>query len=74
MAKHDKFPKLSELFFRLLENDEPLPASQLRGSRDLGYMLHDIDFQHNMQPHFFRAEMIDGVIRVPPLMAEEVKT
>lgn len=60
--------------FRLLETDEPLPASHLRGTQDLGYMLHDIDFTNEMQPHFFRAEMTDGVITVPPFKAEEVKT
>ena len=40
--------------FRLLELDEPLPASHLRGTQDMGYMLHDIDFGNDMQPHFFR--------------------
>ena len=59
--------------FRLLETDEPLPASHLRGTQDLGYMLHDIDFTNEMQPHFFRAVMTDGVIDVPPFKAEEVK-
>lgn len=60
--------------FRLVETDEPLPASHLRGTQDLGYMLHDIDFENQMQPHFFRAEMTDGVIAVPPFRTEEVKT
>jgi len=53
--------------FRLLENGEPLPASALKGTQDLGYMLHDIDFENNMQAHFFRAKMTDGVIDVPEL-------
>ncbi|MDH3347740.1 MAG: type I-C CRISPR-associated protein Cas5c [Desulfobulbaceae bacterium] len=42
-----------------------LPDSPLSGSMDLGYMLHDIDFKNNMNPRFFRAEMVDGVINVP---------
>ena len=42
-------------------------------NRDLGWMLHDIDFDHGNTPHFFRAEMKDGVIDVPPFYAEEVK-
>ncbi|CAK8719949.1 pre-crRNA processing endonuclease [Candidatus Electronema aureum] len=33
-----------------------------KSERDLGYMLHHIDFADNMQPHFFRAVMIDGVV------------
>jgi len=60
--------------FRLLEQDEPLPASHLKGTQDLGYMLHDIDFADKMQPHFFRVQMTDGVIDIPPFKPEEVTT
>ncbi len=42
--------------------------------RDLGWMLHDIDFEHGNHPRFFRAEMKNGVIDVPPFYAEEVKS
>lgn len=59
--------------FRLLENGEPIPASHLRGKQDLGFMLHDIDFPDEMTPHFFRAEMNDGIITIPPFQAKEVK-
>ena len=59
--------------FRLFESDEPLPASHLSGTQDLGYMLHDIDFKNKMQPHFFRARMTNGVITIPLLNQEEVK-
>lgn len=59
--------------FRLLETDEPLPASHLSGTQDLGYMLHDINFENEMQPHFYRAEMTNGVIAVPLFKTEEVK-
>lgn len=41
---------------------DEVPISALRGERDLGYMLYDIDFSNNMQPLFFRAVMNDGVI------------
>lgn len=53
---------------RLIEHDEALPPvdDSLGGQRDLGWMLHDIDFAHDMNPHFFRAEMRDGWIVVPP--------
>ena len=37
---------------------------ELRGGRDLGFMLHDIDFAEGMTPRFFRARMVDGVIDV----------
>jgi CRISPR-associated protein Cas5d len=41
--------------------------------RDLGYVLHDIDFAQDMTPRFFRAVMRRGVIEVPPLEAAEVQ-
>jgi CRISPR-associated protein Cas5d len=43
----------------------PAPHASLLGERDLGYMLHDIDFAKDMTPHFFRPVMRDGVIDVP---------
>lgn len=39
-----------------------VPLSPLRGERDLGWMLYDIDFQRNNTALFFRAIMRDGVI------------
>lgn len=47
--------------------------SESEANRDLGWMLHDIDFDHGNLPKFFRAEMKNGVIEVPPFYAEEVK-
>ena len=45
---------------------------ELRGERDLGFMLHDIDFANGMTPRFFRAVMRDGVIDVPAFDSAEV--
>lgn len=45
---------------------DKIPKSELEGTIDLGWMLHDIDFENNMEPKFFRAQMIDGVINIPP--------
>lgn len=61
--------------FELIEPDDVLPAvpADLRGERELGWMLHDIDFANDMTPHFFRAVMRDGVIEVPALRSEGVK-
>jgi len=61
--------------FQLLEAGivEPVVNETLKGERDLGWMLHDIDFADGMTPHFFRAQMCDGLIEVPPFMATEVK-
>jgi CRISPR-associated protein Cas5d len=53
--------------FALLEADSAMPTVDdgLMGERDLGWMLHDIDFAGEMQARFFRAVMRDGVIDVP---------
>ncbi|HBT96507.1 MAG TPA: type I-C CRISPR-associated protein Cas5 [Desulfobulbaceae bacterium] len=62
--------------FTLIEHGGTLPESELAENerdRDLGWMLHDIDFAHEMTPLFFRARMVDGIITVPPLSGEEVK-
>jgi len=55
--------------FVLLEADalEPERDASLDGERDLGWMLHDIDFGRNKEARFFRATMRDGVIDVPSL-------
>ncbi len=49
-----------------------IPASSLRGKKDLGWMLHDIDFDENLEAKFFRAYMQDGIIEIPPLKEKEV--
>ncbi|MCL4378797.1 MAG: type I-C CRISPR-associated protein Cas5c [Actinobacteria bacterium] len=53
------------VYFELVSAE--IPESELKGTTiDLGWMLHDIDFKNNMEPKFFRAQMIDGIINVPP--------
>ena len=42
----------------------PPTDPSLKGARDLGYMLYDIDFACDRTPLFFRPTMIDGVIDV----------
>jgi len=39
-----------------------MPSSPFTGEQDLGFMLHDIDFEKNKTAKFFRAIMRDGVI------------
>lgn len=41
---------------------EEAPENPQKEDRDLGFMLHDIDFGNNMNPHFFRAVIKAGVI------------
>lgn len=61
--------------FRLVDDisNEPLPISE---TRDLGFMLYDLDFQKSPQepaPAFFRAYMNYGIINVPAWDSEEVR-
>ena len=44
-----------------------VPPSFYAGEKDLGWMLHSIDFVNGMSPCFFRAIMRDGEIKVPPV-------
>lgn len=53
--------------FRLVEDgEEQYPA--LAETRALGWMLHDLDFRNpaDPQPRFFNAQMVNGVVDVPP--------
>ena len=58
--------------FELIEDG--IPSTQLAGDLDLGWMLHDMDFENNMEAKFFRAEMSNGIIEVPPFDGKEVKS
>lgn len=60
--------------FRLCEELPPCPE-ELQGSRDLGWMLYDLDYSdpQNIQPRFFRGVLEDGVLTVPPWDSEEVR-
>lgn len=59
--------------FRLCETPPPCPE-ELKGERDLGWMLLDLDYSdpENITPLFFRGILRDGVLEVPPLHNEEV--
>lgn len=60
--------------FRLVADagNEPGPIDE---TRDLGFMLHDLDFSKANDPHprFFRAMLRSGVIEVPGWDSEEVR-
>ena len=59
--------------FKLCEQIPDCPES-LKGERDLGWMLWDMDYTdpENIQPMFFRAVLHDGVLDVPTLESGEV--
>lgn len=60
--------------FRLIEKPEDEPPA-LAETRELGFMLHDLDFSNTAdpQPRFFRAHMEEGVVKVPDWNSAEVR-
>lgn len=60
--------------FRLVRGPatEPPPIPE---TRDLGYMLYDLDFSNpaDPKPRFFRARLDNGVVEVPAWDSEEVR-
>lgn len=59
--------------FKLCAAPPPCPE-ELKGERDLGYMLWDMDYSdpESITPLFFRARLVDGILRVPQRNSEEV--
>lgn len=49
---------------RLFEGDLPALPEELAGTRDLGYMLYDMDYSDpkDIRPTFFRATLRDGML------------
>lgn len=63
--------------FALLDERDAWPVCELNDAdknRDLGWMLHDIDFAAGNTPRFFRAELKNGVIELSELEGEGVKS
>jgi len=61
--------------FRLVGDVEG-EALAIAETRDLGFMLHDLDFSKpsDPQPRFFRAQMENGVVNVPVWSSDEVRS
>lgn len=59
--------------FRKCETIPECPE-ELKGTHDLGWMLLDMDYSNkeNIIPRFFRAEIINGIMKIPDLDGEEV--
>lgn len=61
--------------FELVENPDGALPAPIKETRDLGYMLYDMDFEQNRDvppAMFYRAQMTDGIILVPEKGSEEV--
>lgn len=59
---------------RLVRDPGKETLQPIRETRDLGYMLYDLDFSDpkDIQPMFFRARLENGVVEVPAVESEEV--
>lgn len=60
--------------FKLIKNDAEKIIQPINEDRDLGIMLYDMDFTNpeDIQAMYYRANMKNGVIIVPPINSEEV--
>lgn len=61
-------------YFELISNDAQKIIKPIEEDRDLGIMLYDMDFSNpkNITAMFYRANMKQGVIEVPPLNSDEI--
>ncbi len=58
--------------FQLIEPDAPCPAT-IPDTRDLGFMLWDIDHAKDKMPMLFRAKLENGVMKIPQPGSEEIR-
>ena len=60
--------------FQWCETPPPRP-NELQGTRDLGWMLYDMDYSNpeDIRPRFFRGTLEDGVLEVPSPDSKEVR-
>ena len=59
---------------RLIRDLGKETACPIQETRDLGFMLYDLDFTDpkDIQPMFYRPKMVNGVIEVPHPDSKEV--
>ena len=69
---HEDVYAVDGVSFEIEEGETLMPA--IPENRDLGIMLYDMDFSDpkNIQAMFFRAQMRQGMIIVPPTDSEEI--
>jgi CRISPR-associated protein Cas5d len=64
-------------FPAFVESVENIPRSSIadspEGTRDLGWMLYDLDYKDAHSPMFFRARLDKGIVRIPEPDSPEVR-
>lgn len=60
--------------FRLVKSDEEKRQQPIAESRDLGFMLYDMDFNNprNIKPIYYHPMMVNGTIEVPPPTSDKL--
>ena len=61
--------------FKLIEDFETNPAKTIEETRELGFMLYDMDFTdlNDPKPMFFKARIENGVVNIPSITSEEIR-
>ncbi|RCK73307.1 MAG: CRISPR-associated protein, Cas5d family [Ignavibacteriae bacterium] len=61
--------------FKLIKDFETNPAKPIDETRELGFMLYDLDFTNldDPKPMFFKAKIENGVVNIPPITSEEIR-
>jgi len=61
--------------FKLIKDFETNPAQTIDETRELGFMLYDMDFTdlNDPKPMFFQARIEKGVVNIPPITSEEIR-
>jgi len=61
--------------FKLIKDFEINPAQTIDETRELGFMLYDMDFTdlNDPKPMFFPARIEKGVVNIPPITSEEIR-
>jgi len=61
--------------FKLIKDFEITPAKTIDETRELGFMLYDLDFTdlNDPKPMFFQASIENGVVKIPHYTIEEIR-
>lgn len=61
--------------FRFIKNPDEESVKLLDETRELGFMLYDMDFTDlkDPKPMFFSARIENGVVKIPPISSEEIR-
>ena len=61
--------------FRFVKNPKDEPVEPINETRELGFMIYDMDFTDlkDPQPMFFKASIEDGIVSIPSINSEEIK-